>query len=257
MKRKSMALILPGTVLIAAFLLTFFWGFCFKKAAAAPVAESKNWMAPDLEAAGKRAQEVVPLIIDYKKESPYDRIKRLRDLNLGLKDVKQTFFLLDSPIIKKEKDLYEPVRFMHGQHATMTKDCTECHHFRPEDSNARETTRCSACHQKSFNPKIPERVGLKAAYHLNCMGCHQEMKKGPVGCIECHAKKVPDHKELVKLPKKPAPSQVTIECLRCHQDAGEDMLQSAHWLWRGPSPFTVNQEKQVQSGKGTNAINSY
>ena len=89
------------------------------------------------------------------------------------------------------------------------------------------------------------------------MGCHQEMKKGPTGCIECHAKKVPDHKELVKLPKKPTPFQVTIECLRCHQDAGEDMLKSAHWLWRGPSPFTVNHEKQVQSGKGTNAINSY
>jgi hypothetical protein len=26
------------------------------------------------------------------------------------------------------------------------------------------------------------------AYHLNCKGCHQEQKKGPVMCGECHVK---------------------------------------------------------------------
>jgi hypothetical protein len=26
------------------------------------------------------------------------------------------------------------------------------------------------------------------AFHLNCKGCHQERKKGPVMCGECHAR---------------------------------------------------------------------
>ena len=30
-----------------------------------------------------------------------------------------------------------------------------------------------------------EKPGLKGAFHLNCVGCHQEME-GPTGCEECH-----------------------------------------------------------------------
>ena len=29
------------------------------------------------------------------------------------------------------------------------------------------------------------KVGLKGAYHLKCMGCHQEMG-APTGCQDCH-----------------------------------------------------------------------
>ena len=89
------------------------------------------------------------------------------------------------------------------------------------------------------------------------MSCHKEENKGPVGCTDCHAKNVPDHKELVKLPDNPDPVTVTKECLRCHDAAAEDMLSSAHWLWRGPSPFTVGAEKRIDLGKATNTINNF
>jgi hypothetical protein len=29
---------------------------------------------------------------------------------------------------------------------------------------------------------------LRKAFHLNCKGCHQTKKQGPVMCGECHAR---------------------------------------------------------------------
>jgi hypothetical protein len=89
------------------------------------------------------------------------------------------------------------------------------------------------------------------------MECHKQEAKGPVTCTGCHLKNVPDHKELVKLPDNPDPFEVTAECLRCHDNAGEDMLKTSHWLWKGPSPYTAGHRKDIQHGKGTTAINNY
>ncbi len=215
------------------------------------------WKAPDQEKSKDRAKEVVPFVKEYKDEGQIKRRIRLMDEGLSLKDVTQTYFLLDSPILKKREDNYEPVRFAHKRHAALINDCTKCHHYRPKDESALETTRCSACHQESFNPEIPERIGLKAAYHQQCMECHKEEAKGPVDCKGCHLQNVPDHKELVKLPKNADPFQVTAECLRCHDDQAEDMLTTSHWLWKGPSPYTTGHRKDVMHGKGTTAINNY
>jgi hypothetical protein len=146
---------------------------------------------------------------------------------------------------------------MHAKHATVIKDCALCHHYRPVDESASETTRCSACHQEPFQKDHPERMGLKAAYHQQCMGCHREMDKGPIDCAGCHRKNVPDHKDKIQLAANPEPSQVTSECLRCHKAAGEDMLKSAHWLWKGPSPYTLNHRKEVELGKATVATNNF
>jgi len=219
--------------------------------------DGKPWLAPDQEAAKKRAQEVVPFVDAVKEECQLCRQMRLRETDLGIKDISDNYFLLDSPIIRKTEDLYGPVRFMHRKHAAEIKDCAVCHHYRPLDANAKETTRCSACHQEAFQPGHPERLGLKAAFHQQCTGCHQEMNKGPTDCLGCHRKNIPDHKELVKLGDNPSPSDVTRECLRCHKAAGEDMLKTAHWLWKGPSPYTLNRSKHVEHGKATTAINNF
>jgi hypothetical protein len=32
-----------------------------------------------------------------------------------------------------------------------------------------------------------DKPGLKAAYHLSCLGCHEE-SGGPTGCEDCHGK---------------------------------------------------------------------
>ncbi|BBO91927.1 hypothetical protein DSCOOX_51070 [Desulfosarcina ovata subsp. ovata] len=220
-------------------------------------AAATQWVAPDQEAAKKRAAEVVPFVEGVRDECRLCRQQRLRDQGLGVKDQSESYFLLDSPIIRQTEDHYGPVRFMHSKHAVVTKDCALCHHHRPLDESASETVRCSACHQQPFQKSHPERLGLKAAYHQQCMGCHREMDKGPIDCAGCHRKNVPDHKEKIQLAENPEPSQVTAECLRCHQAAGEDMLKSAHWLWKGPSPNTLDHGKRVDLGKATIATNNF
>ncbi len=224
--------------------------------AAAPCPAEK-WTAPDQERAKERAGEVVPFVKEYRDEDRILRKARLLEKGISLEDAREAYFLLDSPIIKQKEDHYGPVRFAHKRHAALTGDCAECHHYRPKDESMPETTRCSACHQDAFNPDRPERIGLKGAFHQQCIQCHQEKQNGPVTCNGCHLKNTPDHKELVKLPDDPSPFQVTRECLRCHDRAGEDMLKTAHWLWKGPSPYTVKREKEIQHGKGTTALNNY
>jgi len=215
------------------------------------------WKAPDQEKAKERAKEVVPFVKEYKDDCKILRKECLIEAGITLKDVQDTYFLLDSPIIKAREDHYGPVRFSHKRHATLIDDCTKCHHYRPKDESMPETTRCSACHQDSFNPDRPERLGLKAAFHQQCTECHKEERNAPVTCTGCHLKNVPDHKELVKLPDNPDPFQVTAECLSCHDQQAEDMMTTAHWLWKGPSPYTAKHGKEVQHGKGTTALNNY
>jgi len=226
-------------------------------AAEPPPAEKVVWTAPDQEAAKKRAAEVVPFVEAVMDECRLCRQQRLRDMGLNVKDQTESYYLLDSPIIRRTEDHYGPVRFMHAKHATVTRDCALCHHYRPVDESASETTRCSACHQEPFQKDHPERLGLKAAYHQQCMGCHREMDKGPIDCAGCHRKNIPDHKDKIQLAANPEPSQVTSECLRCHKQAGEDMLKSAHWLWKGPSPYTLKHRKAVELGKATVATNNF
>jgi len=228
----------------------------------AKVDENGNpWVAVDYVPALERAHKVPEKVSAVRQESPTLRKLRLGVNAPGFKDVTHRYLILDSPLLKDPKepfnDLYQPVRFMHMKHAEVVGDCLACHHYRPAAEQASETTRCSACHQQAFDPVTPQRLGLKAALHQQCMDCHKSRAKGPLDCIDCHAKNVPDHKDLVKLPDNPDPIAVTRECLRCHNDQAEDMLTSAHWRWRGPSPHTVGREGEVESGKATNTINNF
>lgn len=220
-------------------------------------AADTEWIAIDQKNAAIRSQEITPFNAEVVDECRLCRQQRLRDMGLNIKNITDSYFLLDSPIIKKTEDHYGPVRFMHSKHAALVQDCALCHHYRPLDENAKETTRCSACHQEPFQKDHPDRIGLKAAYHQQCMECHKERNKGPVDCNGCHQKQVPDHKQLVKLSPNPEPEQVTSECLRCHDNAGEDMLTSVHWLWKGPSSFTLDHRKEVMHGKATTAVNNF
>jgi cytochrome c553 len=223
---------------------------------------AKDWSAPDQAEAIERSKTVMPLVKEVLVEPPGVRSQRFIKEGYSIADIKHSYFLLDSPIIKQTEDKYRPVRFMHTKHAASVKDCTLCHHARPEknvlkDARANDTLRCSACHQKSFDPQMPNRIGLKAAYHLNCMGCHKKEGKGPVGCQGCHLRNQIDHKDKIKLSGNPTPMQVTEECLRCHEKAGNDMLKSAHWLWKGPSPYTLKHAKSVQIGKSEKTLNNF
>jgi len=112
--------------------------------------------------------------------------------------------------IESMSNLYGPVEFDHLMHVDYAS-CEECHHHttgvKVADPNclrchantpeADEVT-CSGCHEEHrfykeylltlTDPKIyhHDKPGLKGAYHLNCIGCH-ELIDGPTGCQDCHA----------------------------------------------------------------------
>ena len=111
------------------------------------------------------------------------------------------------------KNLYEGVSFDHDMHIEATEEnCTECHHHTagtpPTDplcvtchanSPEADDPSCKSCHVKDVfaaenmkkaweTPLLNHRSkpSLKAAYHQNCLGCH-EQNGAPTGCTDCHA----------------------------------------------------------------------
>jgi hypothetical protein len=108
--------------------------------------------------------------------------------------------------------LYGPVAFDHAMHADMAGGCAVCHHRGPGELAQNE--RCNTCHPNAATQSVEacqgchsptpfaaadirrrdseihrhhrDVLGLKGAYHLGCMGCHQKMG-GPTGCQDCHS----------------------------------------------------------------------
>jgi len=85
-----------------------------------------------------------------------------------------------------------PAVFRHDAHneTAEIEECNECHHVyengeRVADESS-EDQRCADCHTEKALDNQP---GLRKAFHLNCKGCHQSKKQGPVMCGECHVKK--------------------------------------------------------------------
>ncbi|MBU2515148.1 tetrathionate reductase family octaheme c-type cytochrome [bacterium] len=193
--------------------------------------------------------------------------------------------------------MYESVRFMHRKHANVLGDCTICHHRMPRDDkdtygtpvsmawlqeNEETPVGCAECHDEPFNPKELHTPGLKGAYHQLCMDCHKEseqiphvrgpvihsaMVRGPIArtldtraptdCLACHAKKVPNHTELVNLFPGASPKKVTKTCLECHEAEGKAVLKTSHWNWHGSSVYTVGHEDRVDLGKDGAVINNF
>ena len=147
--------------------------------------------------------------------------------------------VLNSPVINKYSDLYEPVRFMHSKHANVLEDCTICHHRMPREEGdkygepvsmaklrkmEKEPTSCSICHDHPFNceesahPWTERRlssalhglspgIGTGSPYpradplqrHGERTGGSDTGYPGANRLPGLPSKKVPDHKELVKL----------------------------------------------------------
>lgn len=83
-----------------------------------------------------------------------------------------------------------PVSFKHDDHNEVAAidDCTVCHHLYDEAGNlledeSSEDMECGECHGADSRGYPIE---LVRAFHLNCRGCHEEQKAGPVVCGECH-----------------------------------------------------------------------
>ena len=87
------------------------------------------------------------------------------------------------------------VYFPHEIHME-TYECLDCHHDYQSGENVLDeddleedgNARCAACHLKSAS------IGLKSAYHRQCMGCHrlvnqQDGARLPITCGDCHPRK--------------------------------------------------------------------
>lgn len=120
--------------------------------------------------------------------------------------------LPDKINIDSLQNLYAPVVFGHAEHIVRERDCAVCHHHTNGAPAAKQlcigchrgghevkSMGCKGCHDKepfsaeSVNQKFQnnlifhqDKPGLKASYHLSCLGCHQK-KGGPVGCTDCHS----------------------------------------------------------------------
>lgn len=100
-------------------------------------------------------------------------------------------------------DKYEPAEFPHRKivdtmfkkvgesemaaafHSEKGTFCQGCHHNSPA---SKTPPRCASCHAKPFTGK-DHRPGLKAAFHQQCIGCHQAMeleKPAATACADCH-----------------------------------------------------------------------
>ncbi|NLH50722.1 MAG: cytochrome c3 family protein [Myxococcales bacterium] len=109
-------------------------------------------------------------------------------------------FAPETVTIEGIKKLFGPVMFTHKAHLGYAGKCEECHHHAtPGDYPA-----CGQCHKKDeIKTKNDNQIGLKGAYHTQCMGCHKASGSGPLGCTDCHEKL----KEPVAQPKPAAPAK--------------------------------------------------
>ena len=78
-------------------------------------------------------------------------------------------------------------------HTTPTTLCAACHHNSPQ-SGLMTPPACASCHAAQADKKAVEanKPSLKAAYHQQCMACHDRMgvtKPANTDCTGCHAKK--------------------------------------------------------------------
>ena len=90
-------------------------------------------------------------------------------------------------VFNKLKINSEKSRLAKSFHKNDQTLCMGCHHNSPSSLTP---VKCQSCHTKQ-NKSGSKRPDLKAAYHGQCISCHNKMKiKTPVGtdCIACHEK---------------------------------------------------------------------
>lgn len=134
-------------------------------------------------------------------------------ITLGLIAPCQAGELPQSVVLDSLAELYDGVAFDHAMHKDLVQDCAACHHHTTGTavtdeacagchgtSKGTEVVACRECHpaqpfsaeylaekEQDIRRYHTDKPGLKAAYHLNCLGCHTEAG-GPTGCEDCHSR---------------------------------------------------------------------
>lgn len=106
-----------------------------------------------------------------------------------IKDLADVYEPSELPHRKMIKKLFENIKdsklagYFHMDKGTI---CQSCHHNSPAMI---KPPRCASCHGKPFDDANVLIPGLKAAYHQQCMGCHQTLnleKPKSTSCTDCH-----------------------------------------------------------------------
>lgn len=85
------------------------------------------------------------------------------------------------------------VTFSHEKHTKLAAKCDTCHHTQKGLASDKDTkvVKCTTCHLDPKDAKTPgmrEMSLAKNPFHIGCIACHKEQKKGPVACTGCHVK---------------------------------------------------------------------
>lgn len=175
-------------------------------------------------------------------------------------------------VLDELEELYDPVVFSHKMHAEMADmsgGCVSCHHFTPTNQSHPP---CKECHAVGVIHENLNQPCLKAAYHRQCISCHQDWS-GEANCEKCHVMKEkkmaagnnyiqPHYKKCnepdVKLYKtsnveKPMvtffhSNHSNFYCLECSDCHREDPCVRCHYQGEG-AVATVDEESDVMHHK--------
>lgn len=142
---------------------------------------------------------------------------------------------LDTKTVKKEVEIkilekeFEPAKFPHMKiiekfvktsndskmagyfHRKLQTLCEGCHHQSRAEAEIKKDSPpyCRNCHTINFDPVHINRPRLLAAYHRQCIGCHNEMRlEKPKECKACHKEKAVRPVDIIpKLPEYELPLQ--------------------------------------------------
>ena len=90
-------------------------------------------------------------------------------------------------IIKKLTEISKGNRLARHFHRQPTTLCMGCHHYGPVEPKSCPPA-CGNCHKPTFDCEDLNKPRLVAAYHLQCLGCHEKMQLEQK-CTACHAAK--------------------------------------------------------------------
>ncbi|MFH1625000.1 MAG: sulfate respiration complex hexadecaheme cytochrome HmcA [Pseudomonadota bacterium] len=93
-----------------------------------------------------------------------------------------------SKIIKKLTNISDKNKLASYFHSDKATVCLGCHHYSPIEPK-KHPPYCSTCHTITFDLRDLKKPRLVAAYHRQCMACHQKMNLKALKCIDCHAEK--------------------------------------------------------------------
>jgi len=90
----------------------------------------------------------------------------------------------EQPVRIMLKSTAKAVLFDHKEHASedgYALACEDCHHMWEEDEGKKPES-CGECHTAEGEYALKR----SDAFHMQCMGCHEDFGMGPVECSECH-----------------------------------------------------------------------